>query len=141
MAAVEWRHRGACVGEDPELFYPMGTGTAAAQQTMGAKAVCARCPVMAECLQWALSTGEDHGIWGGMSEYERRALRAQSTMPAPKPPEYCRGAVPHLRTDSNTATHGSGGKRCLDCEAATEARKRGKPRAPRVRRRPVVAAG
>lgn len=72
---IDWRHRAACRDEDPELFFPVGTTGPALVQTADAKAVCARCPVAAECLTWALETGQDAGVWGGMSEDERRALR------------------------------------------------------------------
>ncbi|MGH8905660.1 MAG: WhiB family transcriptional regulator [Egibacteraceae bacterium] len=72
---MDWRHKAACSDEDPELFFPVGTTGPAIEQTERAKAVCARCPVAAQCLEWALNTGQDAGVWGGMSEDERRALR------------------------------------------------------------------
>lgn len=61
--------RGACRGEDQNLFYPQ-LGESAAP----AKALCSECPVKAECLAWALAH-EKQGIWGGTSERERRRLR------------------------------------------------------------------
>ncbi|HLI37900.1 MAG TPA: WhiB family transcriptional regulator [Streptosporangiaceae bacterium] len=71
-----WRSRAACRGEDPELFFPVGSsGPAALRQVAAAKAVCARCPVRDACLGFALSTGQDYGIWGGLTEDERRRLR------------------------------------------------------------------
>jgi WhiB family redox-sensing transcriptional regulator len=60
---------------DPELFFPVGTTGPAMAQAEAAKAVCATCPVRPECLEWALATGQDSGVWGGTSEEERRALR------------------------------------------------------------------
>lgn len=69
---MDWRHRAACRDEDPELFFPIGTSGPALLQVEQAKAVCRRCPVTAECLSWALETGQDAGVWGGMSEDERR---------------------------------------------------------------------
>ncbi|MEU7156023.1 WhiB family transcriptional regulator [Streptomyces chrestomyceticus] len=61
--------------EDPELFFPVGdTGSALAQVGV-AKAVCRRCPVMGTCQDWALTTGEEWGVWGGLSEEERRNIR------------------------------------------------------------------
>ena len=56
-----WMRRGACVGEDPELWYPERGRSAEP-----AKQMCARCPVREECLDWALEN-ENHGIWGGLS--------------------------------------------------------------------------
>jgi WhiB family redox-sensing transcriptional regulator len=72
---VDWVHRARCKDEDPELFFPVGsTGPAATQADM-AKAICFECDVRCECLEWALRTNQDSGVWGGTSEEERRALR------------------------------------------------------------------
>lgn len=72
---MDWRHRAACRDEDPELFFPVGNSGPALRQVAEAKAVCVRCPVTASCLRWALDAGQDAGVWGGMSEAERRALK------------------------------------------------------------------
>jgi WhiB family redox-sensing transcriptional regulator len=74
---MDWRHRAACLEEDPELFFPIGSSTSdsARAQIELAKQVCRRCEVQDVCLQWALDHGQDAGVWGGMSEDERRALR------------------------------------------------------------------
>ncbi|WP_217242745.1 WhiB family transcriptional regulator [Streptomyces sp. AC555_RSS877] len=73
-----WRDHAACRQEDPDLFFPIGsTGPALVQQEQ-AKAVCRRCPVREQCLQWALDTGQTLGVWGGTSENERRALRRRA---------------------------------------------------------------
>jgi WhiB family redox-sensing transcriptional regulator len=72
---VEWVHRARCKDEDPELFFPIGTTGPAATQIELAKAICFGCDVRLECLEWSLMTGQDSGVWGGMSEEERRALR------------------------------------------------------------------
>lgn len=72
---MDWRHRAACRDEDPELFFPIGTTGPAEFQTDQAKAVCRRCPVVEDCLSWAMETGQDSGVWGGLSEDERRALK------------------------------------------------------------------
>lgn len=74
---MDWRHRAACREVDPELFFPIGNTGPALLQIEEAKAVCRRCPVSESCLEWALSTGQDAGVWGGMSEDERRALKRQ----------------------------------------------------------------
>ncbi|MEU0119265.1 WhiB family transcriptional regulator [Streptomyces bobili] len=71
----DWRQRAACRQEDPELFFPIGTSGPALLQTEQAKAVCRRCPVRAQCLEWALETDQSLGVWGGTSETERRALK------------------------------------------------------------------
>jgi len=72
---MDWRHHAACRDEDPELFFPIGTSGPALLQVEQAKAVCRRCPVTDGCLQWALESGQDAGVWGGMSEEERRAVK------------------------------------------------------------------
>jgi WhiB family redox-sensing transcriptional regulator len=72
---VDWVHRARCKDEDPELFFPIGTTGPAATQIDQAKAICMQCEVRAQCLEWALATGQDAGVWGGMSEEERRAYR------------------------------------------------------------------
>jgi WhiB family redox-sensing transcriptional regulator len=64
-----------CREEDPELFFPVGNTGPALLQIAQAKAVCRRCPVMNRCLEWALDSGQDSGVWGGLSEDERRALK------------------------------------------------------------------
>ena len=71
---MDWRHRAACLDEDPELFFPIGNTGPALLQIEEAKQVCRRCDVRDACLQWALEAGQDHGVWGGLSEDERRAL-------------------------------------------------------------------
>jgi WhiB family redox-sensing transcriptional regulator len=67
--------RPACRDEDPELFFPVGVSGPATLQVAEAKAVCQRCPLRAKCLEYALRTGQDTGVWGGMSEDERRVLK------------------------------------------------------------------
>jgi len=71
----DWRSLGACRHEDPELFFPIVPTGPGLQQVSRAKAICARCPVRAECLSFAIETVQDHGVWGGTSEEERRAMR------------------------------------------------------------------
>lgn len=71
---VGWWERAACRKEDPELFFPVGTSGPARLQLAEAKAVCHGCPVIAECLDWALATGQRHGVWGGLGEDERGEL-------------------------------------------------------------------
>ena len=75
---MDWRHRSACRDEDPELFFPIGNTGPALMQIEEAKAVCRRCPVMDTCLARALESGQDAGVWGGLSEDERRALKRRN---------------------------------------------------------------
>jgi WhiB family redox-sensing transcriptional regulator len=72
---MDWVHRARCKDEDPELFFPIGTAGPAASQIAAAKSVCSRCEVRLECLEWAMGTGQEAGVWGGLSEDERRSLR------------------------------------------------------------------
>ena len=73
--SMDWRHEASCRDVDPELFFPIGTTGPALAQIEAARAICGTCAVQAPCLEWALSTGQDAGIWGGMTEEERRAAR------------------------------------------------------------------
>ncbi len=68
-------------GIDPEIFFPVSDTGPALQQVAAAKAVCARCPVTADCLAWALRAGEPEGIWGGTTPAERRLLRQRGALP------------------------------------------------------------
>lgn len=75
-----WLNRAVCRDEDPELFFPVARSAAkearevAQRQTQLARQVCARCPAREPCLDDALTSGQDYGIWGGMDEEERRAI-------------------------------------------------------------------
>ena len=65
-----WQERALCAQTDPEAFFPEKGGS-----TREAKRVCLTCDVQAECLDYALAHDERFGIWGGLSERERRRLR------------------------------------------------------------------
>jgi WhiB family redox-sensing transcriptional regulator len=82
----DWRHRAGCLDTDPELFFPTGTTGPAEQQIQDAKAICALCPVQGECLEWALDTNQDAGVWGGVDEVERRAMRRRQRRKDPTSP-------------------------------------------------------
>jgi WhiB family redox-sensing transcriptional regulator len=75
---VTWRDRAACLGEDPELFFPEGSTGPALLQIEEAKIVCRRCEVTETCLNWAVQSGQHAGVWGGLSEDERRALKGRN---------------------------------------------------------------
>lgn len=66
----DWQERALCAQTDPEAFFPEKGGS-----TREAKRICAGCDVRAECLEYALAQDERFGIWGGLSERERRRLR------------------------------------------------------------------
>jgi WhiB family redox-sensing transcriptional regulator len=68
--AQEWQERALCAQTDPEAFFPEKGGS-----TREAKKICTDCEVKAECLEYALANDERFGIWGGLSERERRRLR------------------------------------------------------------------
>ena len=70
-----WQERANCLGVDPDLFFPERGAS-----TKEAKGVCGGCEVRMECLEYALRHGEKFGIWGGMSERERRRIRRQRAL-------------------------------------------------------------
>jgi|GEM_PF-3446739 len=71
---MTWRNSAACLHENPDLFFPIGTAKPARLQAERAKDVCRRCEVAQKCLKWAMESGPDAGVVGGMSEAERLAL-------------------------------------------------------------------
>ena len=71
---LSWQERSLCAQTDPEAFFPEKGGS-----TREAKKVCVGCEVRAECLEYALANDERFGIWGGLSERERRRLRRART--------------------------------------------------------------
>ena len=71
----EWRQFAECRDTDPDLFFPVGTTGPALEQIANAKAVCRTCDVQGLCLEYAISTNQDSGVWGGTSEEERRQMR------------------------------------------------------------------
>lgn len=75
---MDWRSQAACLTVDPELFFPIGNTGPAIAQAEEAKAVCAACDVASICLKWAIENNQDSGVWGGMSEEERRAHKRRT---------------------------------------------------------------
>jgi WhiB family transcriptional regulator, redox-sensing transcriptional regulator len=71
----EWRPLAACRNVDPDLFFPPGRTGAGLVHIEAAKSVCRRCAVRLHCLEFALATNQQDGVWGGASEDERRRLR------------------------------------------------------------------
>lgn len=74
----DWRDDALCRQVDPELFFTAGRSDASRnrEQIRQAKSVCHLCPVASQCLAWALATSQEYGVWGGLSEEERRPLAA-----------------------------------------------------------------
>ncbi len=70
---LAWQERALCAQTDPEAFFPEKGGS-----TRAAKKVCLSCEVRPECLEYALASDERFGIWGGLSERERRRLKKRA---------------------------------------------------------------
>jgi len=80
-----WQDKAACKGPQARVFFPpshLERKDEREAREMRAKAICAICPVRTPCLHYALEIREPHGIWGGLNELERKALIAESTLPA-----------------------------------------------------------
>jgi WhiB family redox-sensing transcriptional regulator len=74
---VDWRTRAECRGPQARAFFPPGKGERRDEKRHredDAKAICEACVVREDCLSYALSIREPHGIWGGTTEHERRAM-------------------------------------------------------------------
>jgi WhiB family transcriptional regulator, redox-sensing transcriptional regulator len=80
--STAWMSRGACQGEDPELFFPIASTGPFRVQIDAAKGICRRCPELTPCLTYAIRTAQD-GIWGGTTREERRAMPSHQWLPAP----------------------------------------------------------
>jgi hypothetical protein len=106
-----WQDRALCAMSDsPNDWFPEnGRPPARVRRT------CAACPVRAECLRFAVENGERQGIWGGLSDEERRAL----PLGAPPPPAYCASGR-HPRIPGGTGADG----RCLACRREADAGRR-----------------
>lgn len=76
----DWRAAAACLDEDPDLFFPVGSTGPALRQIEQAKTVCRTCRVMDTCREWALEAGTatEYGVWGGLDEAELRALKRRN---------------------------------------------------------------
>ena len=72
---TDWRDLADCRDSEPTLFFPVGTTGPAIDQIEAAIAICMTCPVQESCLQYALETNQESGVWGGYAEDDRRRLR------------------------------------------------------------------
>ena len=70
----DWRAHGLCSRTNPDLWFSPG-----ALEHKEAKRICRACPVRMDCLQYAMETPVDHGVWGGLTERERRRRRREAT--------------------------------------------------------------
>lgn len=99
ITMVRWQDHAACVGMDPELFFPEYTYMIEPIVL----AVCSECPVRDHCRQYAIDTKEDHGVWGGLNEEQRAALnRTRSRVHCPD-------------CHSDRVTELSGSEFCVSC--------------------------
>ena len=73
VAEQDWRALGACSRRDPDLWFAVG-----AMEHKQAKRICREWPVQGQCLAYAMDAPVDHGIWGGLTERERRRFRRQA---------------------------------------------------------------
>lgn len=105
---MTWRESGACADLPTAMFFPEDS-----HGVTRAKAICATCPVCADCLQSAMDNDERFGIWGGLSERQRRFVRYQRNIGVPQ---------------GSNAEHGvyryNNGCRCNVCRLAKAARRR-----------------
>ena len=74
-SAVNWRSLAACLSADPDLFFPVSSTGPAKRQIARAKVICAGCPVRSECLEFAVTHDQTHGIWGGTTPQDRQRDR------------------------------------------------------------------
>ncbi|MFD0855856.1 WhiB family transcriptional regulator [Actinomadura adrarensis] len=71
-----WAESASCRSVDPDLFFPVGGESSYSAHIVQIRQICAACPVASPCLEWALSTAEPDGVWGGKTPDERRRIRA-----------------------------------------------------------------
>jgi WhiB family redox-sensing transcriptional regulator len=77
-AEDDWRNDAACASNDTDLFFPVGTTADAVRQTEAVKEICGGCPAREACLDFALDTEQAFGIWGGLTEDERRVMKRRA---------------------------------------------------------------
>jgi WhiB family redox-sensing transcriptional regulator len=90
----DWRDQAACRDTHPGLFFPEDNTRSARAQVKTAKLICRGCPVSATCLNWALDRGQEAGIWGGLTEDERRRLHRRGRWPGTREENAAAGMRP-----------------------------------------------
>lgn len=114
LESAQWMSQAACLNADREVFFPEKGGPGD-----DAKRICAHCPVVQECLDWALALPADTvGVWGGTTPKERRTLRRMGAARTVKPPAECGSPSGYGRHRRN------GEDACEPCRRAHNARKR-----------------
>lgn len=109
----DWRTQAACKGVDPDLFFPT-RGAGGFTDIREAKKVCDTCPVQPECLEYALVSGETVGVWGGMSERQRKRIRSARSLRQSRP-----RPRPECGTNSGYRYHyRQNEKACFECTRA-----------------------
>lgn len=111
----EWMFQSLCSQTDPEAWFPEKGGS-----TREAKSICARCPVAAECLDYALEHDIHHGIWGGLSERERRKVAKALGKPQTANARKAHCANNHPYDEENTYVRPDGGRGCRACIAENQ---------------------
>jgi WhiB family transcriptional regulator, redox-sensing transcriptional regulator len=114
---AEWWSLAACQSADPDLFFPISGSGPARAQVERAKAVCAGCPVRSDCLRYALAAGPLQGVWGGLTEEERR-LQRQREAKARMRASRRSGAHARVTTFGPAFPPGLSGRGCLEPNAA-----------------------
>ncbi len=104
---ADWRALAACMSADPDMFFPISSAGPALGQVSQAKAVCAGCRVRQPCLDFALATGQTHGVWGGTTEEERQRLRRHRAVSA-APSGQARQAGPRPQRARRRSRHHAG---------------------------------
>ena len=112
--ADDWRDYAACAGMDPELWFPI-TGKRMAAEAARPLQICDRCPVKADCLEWAITHRAIDGIWGGTTEDERRALIAEVRPAEPPATDVPSKVCTRCRVARPLSGFADGQARCLSC--------------------------
>lgn len=96
-----WRQQAGCANLDTNMFFPTGLTGSSIEQTNLAKSVCQDCPVANQCLEFALRTLQDYGVWGGRTEEERRVIRRSRRAAARKAAVAANAAAALEREEQN----------------------------------------
>lgn len=124
----DWRERGACRDEDPELFFPIGHGESAQRQIERAKSICRSCPVIWACEGWAAEARPEYGVLAGLTADERKYRHGKPITSLHYVADSAGTCIHgHRRTPQNTRVTSSGVRRCRDCALASAARSRQGP--------------
>lgn len=146
LAGQDWTDLAACLETDAEAFFPEhGAGTS--WETNVAKRICRGCEVQAECLDWAIKIDAPSGIWGGLTEGERRKLKRQRAAAGPAPDplpaapdgfKACRGCRAVKPLDEFYPAKGlldGRASQCKQCASETRKKSRRAAKTPRSRAR------